>query len=445
MKFSEFNLNTVLLNALDDLNLEESTPIQEAVFSKIMSGKDLVGIAQTGTGKTFAYILPILRQLKFSKQKHPRILVLVPTRELVTQVVADFKSLTPYMNVRVNGVYGGTSMNTQALMLNQGLDILVATPGRLIDHGLNRSVKLSSINTLIIDEVDEMMNQGFRHQLISIFDLLPDNRQNLMFSATMSDDIQEIVGEFFNSPDKIEVKGSGNSHPNISQIAYHGINFYSKVNLLVHLLKKDTDLKKVLIFIGSRKKADRLSSELDRYFPNAFGTIHSNKSQNYRLHAVEDFDKGDLRGLVATDLVARGIDFEEISTVINFDVPEEAESYVHRIGRTGRAGKKGTSISFVAEYEINEFENIERALNNEIHINDFPENVNKVNNLIPEEEQNKFEGSSNTRIKKPEGGAAYHEKSDKNSKINLGGPTRRKPPKTKPVNRGRLKRNNRKN
>lgn len=443
MKFSEFNLSTSLFNALDDLQLEEATPIQEAVFAKVMSGKDVMGIAQTGTGKTFAYILPILRQLKFSKQKDPRVLVLVPTRELVTQVVEDFKSLSTYMNLRIAGVYGGVSMNTQAAMLAEGLDVLVATPGRLMDHGLNRNVKLKSIQKLVIDEVDEMFNLGFRVQLNNIFDLLSPNRQNLMFSATMSEEIESLLKNFFKEPEKVEVENSGNAHPNIEQSAFSIINFNTKVNMLVHLLKDTEDLKRALIFVGSKKLADRLGVELDRKFPHAFGVIHSNKSQNYRLGAVEDFQKGDLRGLIATDLVARGIDFSEVSAVINFDIPEEPESYVHRIGRTGRAGHKGKSITFVTEKEELLFENVERRLGMSIELQEMPQNVNIVHALIPEEmEKDKFDGSS-TRIKKKEGGEAFHEKSEKNSKINLGGPTKRKPPKTKPVNRGNLRRKKR--
>ena len=445
MKFSEFNLNTTLLNALQDLSLEEATPIQEEVYSKIMSGSDLLGIAQTGTGKTFAYILPILRTLKFSKQNTPRILVLVPTRELVNQVVEDFKSLSTYMNIRVQGIYGGTSMLTQAARLAEGVDVLVATPGRLIDHGLNRNIKLNNITTLVIDEVDEMLNLGFRHQLDSVFDLLPAKRQNLMFSATISEDIEALLSEFFYQPEKIEVKNTGNAHPNITQKAYEVLNFNTKVNLLISLLKNE-DLTKVLIFIDSKKKADLLIEEIDKKIPNAFGVIHSNKSQNYRNNVIEDFDSGAIKGLVATDLVARGIDFSLVSTVINFDVPEEPEAYIHRIGRTGRAAHKGDAISFVTEYELVNFKNIELLIGMELPLEKMPDNVNITHALIPEEMSNKFEGASSTTNLKMAAinDGAYHEKSDKNSKINLGGPTKRKPPKTKPINRGRLKRNNRK-
>ncbi len=205
MTFSDLNLNRFLLNALDDLGFIIPTPIQEKAFSVIMSSKDVVGIAQTGTGKTFAYLLPILRQHTFSDQKHPRVLIIVPTRELVVQVVKDIKSLTPYMNVRFAGIYGGTNINTDKQLVHAGLDILVATPGRLLDLALDGILKLKFIQKFVIDEVDEMMNLGFRPQIITLMDLLPNKRQSILFSATLTKEVDNLLDTFFKSPVKIEV------------------------------------------------------------------------------------------------------------------------------------------------------------------------------------------------------------------------------------------------
>jgi ATP-dependent RNA helicase RhlE len=209
MYFSDLNINKPLLSALDELGYMYPTPIQRQAFPIIVSGKDMIGVAQTGTGKTLAYILPLLRELKFSKQKHPRILILVPTRELVTQVVDEIQLAAKYMTLRVAGVYGGVNMNTQKHMVLGGLDVLVATPGRLKDLALDGSLRLSSIQKLVIDEVDEMLNLGFRTQLVDIMDLLPERRQNLMFSATLSEDIDMLINTFFHLPIKVEVTPSG--------------------------------------------------------------------------------------------------------------------------------------------------------------------------------------------------------------------------------------------
>jgi len=236
--FQDLNLNTPLYNALDDLGFASPTPIQVEAFNVVSSGKDMVGIAQTGTGKTFAYMLPILKNLKFSEQETPRILVLVPTRELVVQVVSEIEKLAKYINVRVLGVYGGTNINTQKQDIAKGLDILVATPGRFYDLALSRVLQLKNIQRLVIDEVDVMLDLGFRHQLINIFDILPERRQNIMFSATMTHDVDVMISEFFKSPERVSIAVSGTPLENILQQRFNVPNFYTKVNLLNHVLQK---------------------------------------------------------------------------------------------------------------------------------------------------------------------------------------------------------------
>ncbi|MBT5859267.1 MAG: DEAD/DEAH box helicase, partial [Flavobacteriales bacterium] len=349
--FSDININKQLQNAISDLGFEKQTPIQEKTYSKIMGGKDLVGIAQTGTGKTIAYCLPLLQELSYSDQKDARILILVPTRELVTQVVETLKELTQYINCRIAGVYGGTNMNTQKIMLQDGADIVVATPGRLYDLALCRALQLKGIKKLVIDEVDVMLDLGFRHQLINIFELLPVKRQNLMFSATMTEEVDSLISSYFSRSETIQIALSGTPLKNISQTKYSVPNYYTKVNLLSHLLSYKEEMKKVLVFVSSKKIADRLFEALKEFFPSEIAVIHSNKSQNYRFKSIKKYDEGTCRILIATDIVARGLDLDKITHVINFDTPIYPENYMHRIGRTGRAEEEGKSILFFTERE----------------------------------------------------------------------------------------------
>ena len=420
MTFQDLNLNTPLYNALDDLGFTVPTPIQAEAFNVVSSGKDMVGIAQTGTGKTFAYMLPILKNLKFSEQETPRILILVPTRELVVQVVEEIEKLAKYINVRVLGVYGGTNINTQKQAIADGLDILVATPGRFYDLALSRVLQLKNIQRLVIDEVDVMLDLGFRHQLINIFDILPERRQNIMFSATMTHDVDEMISEFFKSPERVSIAVSGTPLENISQQRYNVPNFYTKVNLLNHLLKDTDTFNKVLIFIGYKKLADLLFENLEAHFHDECCVIHSNKTQNYRLRSIEQFRNGDNRILVATDVMARGLDIDNISHVINFDTPDYPENYMHRIGRTGRAEREGSSILFSTDKEFESLEKIETLMNMTIPVIQFPEDVDISDELI--EEERLVIKERNNPIKKDETiGVAFHEKKDKNKKENLGG------------------------
>ena len=309
MTFEELNLNTPILRALSELEFINPSPIQAQSVPIVMSGRDVVGIAQTGTGKTFAYLLPILRLLKFSEQKNPRVLILVPTRELVTQVIAEIEKLTKYMTVRVGGIYGGTNINTQKKLVFNGLDILVATPGRLIDLASIGSLKLTSIQKLVIDEVDEMLEQEFRAQLTMILDLLPKKRQNILFSATLTREVEKIFTQFFNNPIKIEIAAHGTPLEKIIQKAYHVPNFVTKLNLLENLLKTDTTMTKVLVFASTIKQADRLFEQLEKKFPEEVGVIHSRNSQNNRFAALEKFASGKSMVLIATDVAARGLIF----------------------------------------------------------------------------------------------------------------------------------------
>ena len=439
MNFRDLNLNTPLYNAIDDLGFETPTPIQAESFNVVASGKDVVGIAQTGTGKTFAYMLPILKNLKYSTQENPRVLVLVPTRELVVQVVSEIEKLSKYINNRVLGVYGGTNINTQKQAVAQGLDIIVATPGRLYDLAVSRVLQLKSIQKLVIDEVDVMLDLGFRHQLMNIFDILPARRQNIMFSATMTTDVDELITDFFINPTKISIAVSGTPLENITQQRYDVPNFYTKVNLLEELLHDKDTYSRVLIFVAYKRMADRLFDKLEELFPSETCVIHSNKTQNYRLHSIEQFREGENRLLVATDVMARGLDIDDVSHVINFDTPDYPENYMHRIGRTGRAERKGQSILLSTEKEQESRERIEALMQMQIDTHEIPESVEISKELI-EEERNVIKERYNPTKRRDEDapGPAFHEKSEKNQKVNLGGSYRREIAKKykKPKTRG---------
>jgi ATP-dependent RNA helicase RhlE len=445
--FRDLNLNTPLHNAIDDLGFETPTPIQTESFNVVASGKDVVGIAHTGTGKTFAYMLPILKNLKYSTQDNPRVLVLVPTRELVVQVVNEIEKLSKYINNRVLGVYGGTNINTQKQAVAQGLDIIVATPGRLYDLAVSRVLQLKSIKKLVIDEVDVMLDLGFRHQLMNIFDILPPRRQNIMFSATMTTDVDALITDFFINPSKISIAVSGTPLENITQQRYNIPNFYTKVNLLEEILHDKETFSRVLIFVAYKRMADRLFDKLEELFPSETCVIHSNKTQNYRLRSIEQFREGTNRLLVATDVMARGLDIDDVSHVINFDTPDYPENYMHRIGRTGRAERKGVTILLSTEKEQESRERIEELMKMKINILDIPEYVEVSKELI-EEERNVIKERHNPTKRREEDspGPAFHEKSEKNQKVNLGGSYRREIAKKykKPKTRGDKNYNRRK-
>ena len=367
MNFTDLNLNPSLTKAIEDLGFQHPTTIQHRVFPVVMSGRDVCGIAQTGTGKTYAYLLPCLRLWKFDKNKDPQVLIIVPTRELVVQVVESVRKLTTYMNVVTVGVYGGANINTQQLEVEKGVDVLVATPGRLYDLLLNGAFKTKTIKRLVIDEMDEMLNLGFRTQITNILSLLPGKRQNLLFSATITDEVELLMNDYFTEPERIEAAPTGSPVENIIQTAYDVPNFNTKVNLLELLLSSDDTMTKVLIFVSTKSLADQLHEKLNLQFPEIVGVIHSNKEQNYRFNTVKQFKAGVFKYIIATDIMARGIDVAEVTHVINFDTPEVPENYIHRIGRTGRAGSNGTAISFCDTYEIPKLKSIERLIKKRIN------------------------------------------------------------------------------
>lgn len=423
MQFSDFNINTPLLNALSDLGLEEPTPIQEKAFSPILSGRDVVGIAETGTGKTFAYLLPIIREHKYSEKRFPKVLIIVPTRELVTQVVSEVRKLTEYINLRVDGVYGGETMSTQIDRISVGLDVLVATPIRALDLAHARAIKLKEIKKLVIDEVDELFNMGFRPQLFDLMDSLPDRRQNIMFSATMNDEVQKMVNEYFYDPHFLEVDAHGSTVDNIEQFAFEVPNFHTKINLLDLMLSEDEDMTRVLVFVENKWSANLVIEEMQEKYGESLRVIHSNKSQNYRAESIQGFQEGKYRILVATDVIARGIDFKDVTHVINLTIPEP-ESYIHRIGRTGRAGKDGVALAFVAEYEEWAFRQVQKTIGKEIEVLENPPELEITTRMSSDEIRAMDTGSPTKAPSLKGGGGAFHEKKQKNQKQNWEGLTK---------------------
>ncbi|AWG26691.1 DEAD/DEAH box helicase [Flavobacterium kingsejongi] len=433
--FENFNLPKSLQKAIDDLGFTSPTPIQEKSFSVIMSGRDMMGIAQTGTGKTFAYLLPLLKLYKFTPTETPKIVIIVPTRELVVQVVEEVEKIAKYMSVRTLGVYGGVNINTQKKSVYQGIDILVGTPGRMMDLALDNVIRFDETQKLVIDEFDEMLNLGFRFQLTSILAMMRPKKQSILFSATMTDEVDEVLNDFFDFPEEVSLATSGTPLEQIQQFRYDVPNHNTKVNLLKHLLAENENMSRILIFVNNKKIADMVHDKIDAEFPDQFGVIHSNKSQNYRLSTMAEFQEGNIRGIITTDIMARGLDISDITHVINFEASEVPEQYIHRIGRTGRADKEGTALSFITKREQEFFIESEMLMDMEVKILPLPEAV-EISTVLIEPEKLKQKVKFMMKKVKMDGGEAFHEKSAKNKKVNLGGPGKTKPRKTKPRNRG---------
>jgi ATP-dependent RNA helicase RhlE len=436
--FEKFNLPKSVQKAIDELGFVTPTPIQEKSFSVIMSGRDMMGIAQTGTGKTFAYLLPLLKLYKFTPTNTPKIVILVPTRELVVQVVDEIEKLTKYMSVKTLGIFGGVNINTQKKAVYEGVDILVGTPGRMMDLALDAVVRFDETQKLVIDEFDEMLNLGFRTQLTALLAMMKTKRQNILFSATMTDEVDAVLNDFFDFPEEVTLAASGTPLENITQITYNVPNFNTKVNLLKHLLETNESMERVLVFVNNKKISDMLHTRIEEDFEGQFGVIHSNKSQNYRLSTMAEFQEGNLRGLITTDIMARGLDISNISHVINFELPEFPELYMHRIGRTGRADATGTAISFITPREEEFKVEVEVLMNQELKTADFPEEIEISLKLIePEKDKQPIKFLMKKQTLKGDG--AFHEKDKKNKKVNLGGPSKTKKKTHGSVNRNMLK------
>jgi ATP-dependent RNA helicase RhlE len=366
MAFTDLGLRPEILNALTDLGYKEPSPIQSAVIPVALQGHDVLAAAQTGTGKTAGFSLPIIEKLapqastSTSPARHPiRALILAPTRELAIQVEESIKAYCKYVPLRTLCVYGGVNIDTQIPVLKNGVEILVATPGRLLDHVQNKTLSLSQVSMLVLDEADRMLDMGFMPDLKRIIGLLPAQRQNLMFSATFPQEIESLARSFLKNPQRIEVARRNATAENVTQVL-HPVHHEKKRALLIHLIRS-RELKQVLVFTGTKLGANRLAHEINKAGIHA-AAIHGDKTQQERIKALDEFKSGEVGILVATDVAARGLDISALPYVVNFDLPHNPEDYVHRIGRTGRAGASGEAISLMTEDEARYLKDIEKLI-----------------------------------------------------------------------------------
>lgn len=374
MSFTSLGLIEPLIRAINELGYTDPSPIQAQAIPAILNGKDVLASAQTGTGKTASFVLPILHKINSQPRvggNRTRVLVLTPTRELAAQVHESIEQYGRHLSLRSTVVFGGVKINPQMMKLRGGVELLVATPGRLLDLHQQRAIQFDDLNTLILDEADRMLDMGFIHDIKRIIKLLPRNRQNLMFSATFSDEIRELVKGILNQPVEIDVAPRNATVVNIKQ-SVHPVDKARKADLLSHLIHKNK-WGQTIVFSRTKHGANKLVKQLAENHIYA-AAIHGNKSQSQRTKALADFKSGELHILVATDIAARGIDIDQLPCVINFDLPQVPEDYVHRIGRTGRAGASGLAISLVSADEVNQLNAIERLIKRKlerIEIDDF--------------------------------------------------------------------------
>ncbi|MCK5817824.1 MAG: DEAD/DEAH box helicase [Psychromonas sp.] len=360
MSFESLNLPHELLSAVKDQGYSKPSPIQEKAIPVVLSGKDLMAAAQTGTGKTAGFTLPLLANLmkgERAKANQVRVLILTPTRELAAQIHESVMNYGKNLPLRSTVVFGGVKINPQMLVLRQGVDILVATPGRLLDLYQQNAVRFKQLEVLVLDEADRMLDMGFIHDIKRILSVLPAKRQNLLFSATFSKDIRKLAKGLVNNPVEVSVSPRNTTAENIEQYIYD-VN-KSQKSIVLSTLIKDNNWQQVLVFVKTKHGANRLTKQLLARNISA-AAIHGNKSQGARTRALAEFKVGQIKVLVATDIAARGIDIDQLPYVVNFDLPHVSEDYVHRIGRTGRAGNEGKSISLVCNEEFKLLKDIEK-------------------------------------------------------------------------------------
>ena len=411
-KFEQFKLNRQLLNAIEEAGYTEPTPIQEQAIPLAIAGQDILGIAQTGTGKTAAYTLPLLMRIKYAQGEHPRALILAPTRELAMQISETIIQLSKHTDIRTVVLYGGIGPKAQTEAIRKGVDIIVATPGRFMDLYFKEEIIVKHLNVMILDEADKMMDMGFMPQIRKLLEIIPRKRQNMLFSATFSDKVERLSYEFLEFPTRIEITPQATTAEMVTQSIYEVPNFRTKINLLTSLLKDNQVFNRVLIFTRSKEVAGLVHEHLlGRVVKEQeLKVIHANKGQNTRINAMEAFKEGSVRVMVATDVVSRGIDITEVSHVINFDVPLIYEDYVHRIGRTGRANKVGEAITFITMADEYHILKIEKMIRMTIPRKELPEDVEIAPTPHNERQDMLREIDNQKRREDPTFLGAFHEK-----------------------------------
>ncbi|MGV3764266.1 DEAD/DEAH box helicase [Parapedobacter sp.] len=415
--FADFKFNRQILSAIEEAGYIDPTPIQQKAIPPVLAGQDIMGIAQTGTGKTAAFVLPLLMKLKYAQGDDPRALILSPTRELAMQIEAHIQLLAKFTDLRTTVLYGGLGPKMQIAELEKGVDIVVATPGRFLELYLAGHIITKSLKMLVIDEADKMMDMGFIGKLHRILEVVPRKRQNLLFSATMGELVHKIAGDFLKFPAIVEVTEQATPAQTVSQTRYDVPNLKTKINLLQHLLKDDEAVHRLIVFCKTKAVADNVFHFLERkYGPDNVRVIHANKGQNTRINSINAFKEGSVRILVATDVAARGLDVSNVSHVINFDVPIVIEDYVHRIGRTGRAYQTGDAITFCNPAEEYYIHKIEQLIRQPIPVSAIPQDVFIEKTGFEERQAIAREIDAQKRKEHPEFQGAFHEKKASNQR-----------------------------
>ncbi len=407
--FKDLKVTRQFIDALTDMGVVNPTDIQSKALPPALAGQDVLGVAQTGSGKTLAYLIPVAMHVKFAKGLHPRALILVPSKELAVQVFRNLQSLVKNTDLRCTVLYGGIGRKTQIEELQQGCDILVATPGRFLDlYGLGH-IHSRTLKILVLDEADRMMDMGFMPQLRHVLDVIPVKRQNLLFSATFPERVEKMAAEFLEFPTRVFGQNPEKPVSKVEQIRYSAPNFRSKLALLVHLLQ-DPGMSKVMVFCRTKDVAERVSRYLVRMDIGEVRVLHANKGQNTRLHAMDLFGEGKIRVLVTTDVSSRGIDVDRVSHVVNFEVPRDTDDYLHRIGRTARIEREGAAVSFVSENEECYIDEIGRKMETPITKLPWPEGLTYGEDLPGEKRQREIEKDLERQRKDPKYGGAFHKK-----------------------------------
>ena len=393
----------------------EPTPIQQKAIPKINSGVNIVGVAQTGTGKTAAYLLPLLTKLRKPEGEDPRVIILVPTRELSIQVGEDVAELTAYSELRHAAIFGGIGWTKHAELVQPGIDILVATPGRLWDLYQAGVLRLKKVKYLVIDEADRMLDLGFIPQLRQLQEVIPAKKQNLLFSATFSESIEKLAEEFLDYYEKLEVAPSATPVELVTQTAYKVPNYRTKLNLIKYLLEDEEKFKRVVIFVKTKEHAEGVFKVVKRKSEGEKRILHSNKGQNARINSIQAFKSGDVRILITTDVSARGMDVSMVSHVINFDLPNDYDDYIHRIGRTARAGNKGDAITLIDPSDEWHWEKIGKLIRQEIKLLELPEGIEVEETEFKENQNQLREIDRQRKIDDPTFQGAFHQKKRKGS------------------------------
>jgi len=410
MNWLDFKLNKQLQDAVVDAGFTNPTEVQEKCIPLILGGQQVIGIAQTGTGKTAAYLLPVLMKAKFAQGTDPRVLILVPTKELVVQVAAQVAALSKYTDLRTVHLYGGVGPKTQIDNIKAGVDIVVATPGRFLELYQRNELASKQIKTLVLDEADRMLDMGFMPQLRRIFEVIPSKRQNLLFSATFPQRVERLSQEFLEFPVRVEITPPATVPSKVEQELYWVPNSRTKINFLEFVLQDKEVFNRVMVFARTKDAANDIFKFIERKGYGPAKVVHSNKGQNSRINAVTEFKEGKLRVLVSTDVASRGIDVTNVSHVINFDVPIVYEDYVHRIGRTGRAFQSGKAITLVTDSEKYHIDKIQKIIREKIPIKKLPDQVLIAETPREELQDMAREIDRQKRYEDPEFKGAFHEK-----------------------------------